>query len=577
MSARSTEVGAESVYAAAEVWKERALLADDSLFTPGTPIWTPELLEEVSRALNAQRPRQANFWDNLADALVGHQAPAFQLLAEAIHIHFLPRYVDYTQRKSAPITEVIDRSPEMLGEPPEQRLFTQGISSLVMTDRDARIQPFYCVRTLSEVLVRWKGLESGSRDTLIENPWEFKEFLFASPYITQNRGISGADAAVARQLDMLLHLIFPDTFEPLFPEDKEAICKAKAFAPFFTSPELDFDRKIQQLRQSIEGELGGDFDFYDDDILKYWKPWEGEKPVEVFCVGDEGTQPRGESLQSLADKLYLPDDTFLKEIVSLLEEKRQVIFQGPPGTGKTFVAQALARHLAGSDDRVTLVQFHPSYAYEDFVQGFRPKQLAGGQVGFELRKGPLLEIAEKARDSDKPHYLIIDEINRGALATVFGELYFLLEYREEKMRLQYSTEGEKFALPKNLFIIGTMNTADRSIAMVDLALRRRFYFVEFHPDKEPVSGVLQQWLEKNADNVGDVGWVPGVVKEANQRLADSDAAIGPSYFMQEGLTEEKVALIWKHSVLPYIAERLFDDRERLADFDLEKLKGNAPD
>ena len=186
---------------------------------------------------------------------------------------------------------------------------------------------------------------------------------------------------------------------------------------------------------------------------------------------------------------------FLEEIEALLEDKKQVIFQGPPGTGKTFVAQKLARHLAGSDERVTLVQLHPSYAYEDFVQGFRPT-LKDGQPGFELRDGPLLRAARLAREApDAKHFLVIDEINRGNLAKVLGELYFLLEYRDKKIRLQYQgDEEEDFALPPNLYFIGTMNTADRSIALVDLALRRRFYFVEFHPDDEPVKGVLRRWI-----------------------------------------------------------------------------------
>ena len=141
---------------------------------------------------------------------------------------------------------------------------------------------------------------------------------------------------------------------------------------------------------------------------------------------------------------------------------------------------------------MTLVQFHPSYAYEDFVRGFRPALVGNGQPGFELKDGPLLNAAKrKQRPSrDENHFLIIDEINRGNLAKVFGELYFLLEYRDEAITLQYQRDEdeEKFSLPRNLYIIGTMNTADRSIALVDLALRRRFYFVEFHPDDEPVRG-----------------------------------------------------------------------------------------
>ena len=207
--------------------------------------------------------------------------------------------------------------------------------------------------------------------------------------------------------------------------------------------------------------------------------WEYVDQLPPLSNGDS---IRPNNLSVLADELTLPVH-FLEEIEVLLEDKKQVIFQGPPGTGKTYVAQKLAMHLAGSANHVTLVQFHPSYAYEDFVQGFRPTLLDNGQPGFKLTDGPLLRAARYAsKNPNTKHFLVIDEINRGSIARVFGELYFLLEYRDSKMNLQYA--NEPFSLPGNLYIVGTMNTADRSIALVDLALRRRFYFVEFHPDNE---------------------------------------------------------------------------------------------
>ena len=286
------------------------------------------------------------------------------------------------------------------------------------------------------------------------------------------------------------------------------------------------------------------------------------------------TQPiEPKSLHALAEELLLPPN-FLEEICTLLEDKRQVIFQGPPGTGKTFVAQAIAMGLAGTKDRVTLVQFHPSYSYEDFVRGFRPTITESSQAGFELLDGPLLRAAEKARadaevDPNAKHFLIIDEINRGNIAKVFGELYFLLEYREEEISLQYQRKsGESFSLPKNLYIIGTMNTADRSIALVDLALRRRFYFVEFHPDNEPVKSVLRRWLGEGSE----IEWVADVVEEANKQLEEyKHAAIGPSYFMRDSLRKEDVPRIWKHSVLPYIEELLFGDDAKIKQLQLKAL------
>ena len=288
-------------------------------------------------------------------------------------------------------------------------------------------------------------------------------------------------------------------------------------------------------------------------------------------IEDPPPPPLPDPLEQLAENLFLPAD-FLRNIESLLKEKKQVIFQGPPGTGKTYVALALARHLAGHDDRCPLVQFHPSYSYEDFVRGYRPTLLNGEQPAFELKDGPFLQIARQAQDDPGgQYYLIIDEINRGNLAKVFGELYFLLEYRDTPMDLMYQRDGEApFTMPDNLRIIGTMNTADRSIALVDLALRRRFAFVDFSGTKEPVKDLLRRWLE--AKNLDAMKWVADVVDRANEKLDDHHAAIGPSYFMREDLDNPTVERIWEHSVLPYVEEHLFGEHDELAEFALDKLR-----
>ena len=281
------------------------------------------------------------------------------------------------------------------------------------------------------------------------------------------------------------------------------------------------------------------------------------------------------NIDALAAQL-LWEPAQLREIIDDLQEKGQVIFYGPPGTGKTYVAREIAKQCQLDGGDFEIVQFHPSYSYEDFVEGFRPR-LIGGQAGFELVPGPLRRIADKARANPEATFvLVIDELNRGNVAKVFGELYFLLEYRDEEVRLQYGGDGGGFSLPRNLWFICTMNTADRSIALMDAALRRRFYFAPFFPDQPPVKGLLRRWLtSKGQDTL-----TADLVDAANERL-DKETGIGPSYFMvEDSLDDARLRRIWNRAVIPYVEEQCFGDAEKLAGFGFDRLKrqlnGPAP-
>lgn len=252
----------------------------------------------------------------------------------------------------------------------------------------------------------------------------------------------------------------------------------------------------------------------------------------------------------LADRLLFPRD-WVAETLDLLREKRQLLLYGPPGTGKTYLALALAEFVAG-EDRTELVQFHPSFAYEDFVEGLRPQVREDGSLTYAPEDGPFKRIAEAARhDPGHPYFLVIDEFNRANTAKVFGELYFLLEYRDRRITLQYSRDSASFSLPKNLFVIGTMNTADRSIALVDSALRRRFAFRALSPDKAPVDGLLARWLsERGRDSTP-----ARLLEELNRRIDDSARLIGPSFLMAPGTdSREGLRLVWESEILPLLEE-----------------------
>jgi len=284
--------------------------------------------------------------------------------------------------------------------------------------------------------------------------------------------------------------------------------------------------------------------------------WLAERDAEP-----EATELDVDLLDALSKDLHVERD-FLDDIVALLEDKGQVVFYGPPGTGKTYLARKLAEALVPDPTRRVVVQFHPSTSYEDFFEGYRPDVDDDGAMTYRLQQGPFADLAQRASQSPgKRHLMIIDEINRANLPKVLGELLFLLEYRDVPVRTLYRPD-DPFELPKDVWIIGTMNTADRSIALVDAALRRRFHFVPFFPNHGPMRGLLERWL---ADEQQDP-WVGEVVAQVNDELARAlggpHLQLGPSYFMKRDLDERGLRRIWEYNIEPFIEDQFFGDAER---------------
>jgi MoxR-like ATPase len=270
-------------------------------------------------------------------------------------------------------------------------------------------------------------------------------------------------------------------------------------------------------------------------------------------------------------------DVWLDRVFGLLRLKKQLVLQGVPGTGKTHVARCLARLL--THDRaecVRLVQFHPAYSYEEFVEGIRARgaEVNGrSEVTFPVEAGLLCEFAEQAaKRPSEPHVLVIDEMNRGNLPRIFGELLYLLEYRDQAVTLPYSKRP--FRLPDNLFLLATMNPLDRSAVALDQALRRRFSFVDMPAD----AAILASWLEAHAPaEPNDETFGPRVVllfEELNRRLARDlgpEKQVGHSFLMVPELTADKLAAVWDHHVRPLLLDYLGGREERLRDYSPERL------
>lgn len=275
--------------------------------------------------------------------------------------------------------------------------------------------------------------------------------------------------------------------------------------------------------------------------------------------------------QDFLSEVYMTEEKY-ESLVHLLKNKKNIILQGAPGVGKTFTAKRLAYSIIGEKDesKVEFVQFHQSYSYEDFIMGYKP----AGET-FELKDGIFYRFCQKASNMpDKDFFFIIDEINRGNLSKIFGELLMLIEkdYRSVKATLAYN--GIPFSVPKNLFIIGMMNTADRSLAMIDYALRRRFSFFEVEPgfNSEGFKAYQKKLGNDTFDNL------ISRIEELNKEITNDDSlgkgfCIGHSYFCgQEICTDEWMREVIEYDIIPMLNEYWFDDKNKVQQWE-NNLRG----
>lgn len=361
--------------------------------------------------------------------------------------------------------------------------------------------------------------------------------------------IIGYESNPVKQIVAIARVSAEQDGEKLFFEKVEGLTSPIDYATLRGCPELERMEYFQNPQGSLFKLTRGEYDFILDMIRD-------ENPVVLEAFIDAYTK------SDFLDDVYMAENRY-ENLVAVLRNKKNIILQGAPGVGKTFAARRLAWSMMGEkdDSRIEFVQFHQNYSYEDFMMGYKPVD-----DGFELKYGIFYRFCQKAANQpDKEFFFIIDEINRGNMSKIFGELLMLIEkdYRGTKATLAYN--GLSFSVPKNLYIIGMMNTADRSLAMIDYALRRRFSFFEMEPGFDSEGFIHYQ----NSLNNETLNELINKVKDLNREISLDKSlgkgfCIGHSYFCgRDVCTEGWLHSIVDYDILPMLSEYWFDDANKL--------------
>lgn len=480
-------------------------------------------------------------------------SPDFQVIQwiKRIRTRLNPEWkAEYKSLLILSVLELLDKQPDHPNEFKYTELF-DFFKSLIPEQASSQVveqqfsNPYIRLRSDQEPLQVWipQPLEEVDIETI--NPANSALIRRSVPYIKINDSVWSAF-----QSQSVRDTIREEINERLSPSETQGLLfdKNEIFRSNDTSAEIGVLDSVEDAYQTPNVSGQGTIDSLEDAVSDSFD--------EQKVNSGRTCHQLAYSLEECAKATHLTEEK-LDQWIKVIKRKKQVILYGPPGTGKTFIAQHLVRHITGESGFYEIVQFHPAYSYEDFIQGIRPVSTKSGTLTYPYKNGRFLDFCEKAKNYQGICVLILDEMNRANLAQVFGELMYLLEYRDKKIPL---ASGKLFEIPQNAIVIGTMNTADRSIALIDYALRRRFAFIALQPDYEVLRRAyagkeLPFSIEKLIETL----------ESLNREIDDPNYEIGPSFFLCDDLSEN-IEIIWKTEIEPYLEEYFFTQRQRLDQF-----------
>jgi 5-methylcytosine-specific restriction protein B len=545
------------IFEAADQFKKSCLLGRQSLFLDGQALWTTDHFNAlIENYVKQPDVGDGGFYDKLEGQLALCSSQDVALMAELFWIVQLAPTNLAASYKAERVKHIWNMNPAAPFPDESPYLDAEVLSGLGSAGPGYNLYLWMEMVFAVEAFSAFVAMERSERESLLGNGFAFAEWLESIP------------SGKGRQLyHTLCHVLFPDAFERIFSQSQKfKVARAhKIWSSSLGESRPSMDAALLELRKRLELQYPGQVDYYEEPVGTLIKSSATEPESSTATVFPAGGTPLGPVGMISEDASGYGVDV-VTNAKPALRLTYNLILYGPPGTGKTFEMQARMKRAFDDGGNFVFVTFHPSYSYEDFIGGLRPVAATDGSgIAVAFQKGPFLTLCEKAHaDPTQQYTLFIDEINRANVAKVFGELITLIEPSKRVIAGSKASDNElwvtvpglndRLGVPDNLNVVATMNTADRSIAMMDIALRRRFRFQECPPEPHRIEPAAVGAIE-----------LPKLLQCINDRLEyllDRDHLIGHALFM--GIHSlDRLQQVLAEQIIPLLQEYFFEDMEKV--------------